>query len=85
MIIWYHSSSPPQRIGNHNSGCFVGDYSAIRKCAESANNLPRPWITRVIAQDFDGDFHLFQKQEHFDRYPSKDSFAAVLPHEQAAI
>ena len=84
MFIWYHSASPPQHIGNHNSGCFVGDYSAIRKCVQDANNLARPWRSRVVAQSQNGDFHLFQKIEHYNLYLAKDDFAAVLLRDPAA-
>tara|TARA_Y100001951_G_scaffold97933_1_gene98152 strand:+ start:62 stop:328 length:267 start_codon:yes stop_codon:yes gene_type:complete len=76
LTIWYHSASPPQIIGRHNNGCFVGNYDGLHKTLMTANNLARPWRSQVITQDYEGDYHLFQTDKHWRDYPSKDTFAA---------
>jgi hypothetical protein len=76
LTIWYHSASPPQIIGNHNNGLFIGIYDGLHQTITAANNLKRPWRCEVISQDKDGDYHLFQTHKHWRDYPSKDTFAA---------
>jgi len=76
LTIWYHSASPPQIIGNHNNGLFIGLYDGLHQTITAANNLERPWCCEVIAQDTQGDYHLFQTFKHWRDYPSKDTFAA---------
>lgn len=77
LTIWYHSASPPQIIGNHTNGCFIGLYDGLHETLMTANNLARPWSSEVITQDYNGDYHLFQKHKHYEKYPSKDEFAAT--------
>ena len=72
--IWYHTNTTPQIIGNHNNGCFIGSYDGLHKCLQTANNLERPWNSVVIAQDRDGDYHLFQTDKHWIKYPSRHEF-----------
>ena len=74
--IWYHTNTTPQIIGNHNNGCFIGDYEGLHKCLQTANNLKRPWKSVVVSQDCDGDYHLFQTDKHWIKYPSRHEFMA---------
>ena len=55
---------------------FIGDYEGLHKCLQTANNLKRPWKSVVVSQDRDGDYHLFQTDKHWIKYPSRHEFMA---------
>jgi len=73
-IIWYHSSSPPQIIGNHSNGCYIGNYDGLHTCLINANK--HKWKSVTVSQDIFGDYHLFQTEKHWFKYPSKKNFMA---------
>ncbi len=72
--IWYHSSSPPQTIGNHTNGCFIGSYDGLHTCLINANK--HRWKAVTVSQDNKGDYHLFQTFKHWLNYPNKKDFMA---------